>query len=314
MSTTLPTRLLVFPELAGERLDRFLAAATALSRRRARVLVEAGEVWLNGRPVRQQSRTLELADVVDVRQPASDLGVPARPAPPAVEILYRDPFLLFAAKPAGVLSQPAEYRREGELAFDEQVALRLALEEGKPPFLRLVHRIDRGTSGVLLFATDRRALAPLSRAWREGRAERRYLAVVEGRLAGARTIEAPIARSPEAGWRFEVAAGGKPARTDLEPLSAGEGWTLVACRLGSGRTHQVRVHLAHLGHPVLGDRLYGGREAPRLMLHAQRLTLPHPRSGEMLSVEAPLPAELGRYRTTHDATAHDASKPADGSA
>lgn len=297
MPLTTPTRLLVFPTLAGERLDRFLAAVTALSRRKAREIISAGEVLRNGRPIRVQSRELELADVIDVLRPAAELEVPQRPDLPEIPTLHRDSWLLVVDKPAGMLSQPAERRADGELACDEAVRLQLAMAAGRPPFLRLIHRLDRLTSGVLLFATDRRALEPLSRLWRENQVRRRYRAWVHGvpeipAATGRQVIEAPLAKVPGGGWKFEVAADGKPSRTEVELVAAkGEG-ALVDCRLLTGRTHQVRVHLAHAGHPVVGDRLYGGGEARRLMLHALDLSLPHPQTGETLKLTAPPPPEL----------------------
>ncbi|MCB1057561.1 MAG: RluA family pseudouridine synthase [Acidobacteria bacterium] len=296
MTASALTRLLVPPSLAGERLDRFLPAVTTLSRRRSRDLVAAGEVWRNGQPLRVQSRQLAAGDVIDVLRPAVELGVPPRPELEPVEVLHEDRSLLFANKPAGVLSQPAERRREGETALDERLLLQLALAAGRPPFLRLVHRLDRGTSGVLLFATDPRALPPLSSAWREGRVQRRYLAVVSGCPPAEEEVEQPIARV-EGAWRFEVEPGGKPARTRIRRLNEGDGWSLVECQLETGRTHQVRVHLAHLGYPVLGDRLYGGPPGDRPLLHAAELTLPHPRTGKALTVTAPPPQDLTPYLT-----------------
>lgn len=297
------TRLVVPPEHAGLRLDQLLAAATALSRRRARGLISAGEVVVDGRPVRVQSRPVELATVVDVRLPAAELGVPSVPELPPVEIAWEDADLLVAVKPPGVLSQPAERRRPGELAFDERVALALALREGARPFLRLLHRLDRVTSGLLLFARRPQALPPLTAALRGGRLDRWYLAVVEGEPTGPGsvvTVTAPLARDPSGAWRFVVAPAGRgrPAETRVEVIGRAAGRTLVCCRLVTGRTHQVRVHLAHLGTPVVADRLYGARDrdAPRALLHAWRLRLPHPHpdlsGNEPLTVTAPWPDDF----------------------
>nr|HRC84336.1 RluA family pseudouridine synthase [Thermoanaerobaculia bacterium] len=157
------------------------------------------------------------------------------------------------------------------------------------------HRLDRGTSGLLLFAANPAAHAPLARAWREGQVERRYLAVVEGCPAFEELrVEAPIARSADGAWRFEARADGKPARTEVRVVVRGEQESLLACRLSTGRTHQVRVHLASVGHPVVGDRLYGAREgsAGRPLLHAAEISLPHPKTGEPLRVSSPLPPEM----------------------
>jgi RluA family pseudouridine synthase len=271
-------------------------------------LIAAGAVRRNGEVVRVQGRQLGALDVVELAADmvpsasgaAEDAAVAPTPAhaptqaPAALPVLFHDSWLLAVDKPAGVLSQPAERRLPGDLAMDELAALRLAWEEGAPPFLRLVHRLDRGTSGVLLFARSPVALPRLAASWSSGAVKRRYLALVEGDpAADQQRVDAPIARAPGGGWRFLVADGGRPAATDVEVLRRGGGMALVACRLTTGRTHQVRVHLAHLGHPVVGDRLYGSRqEAARPLLHAAEIRLPHPADGRTLGIEAPLPADL----------------------
>lgn len=305
-------RLVVRPEQAGTRLDQLLAASTPLSRRRARQLVASGAVRRNGETLRVQGRQLLAGDVLDLDADAG-AGLAGFPVwqPPPVSVLLDDGWLLAVDKPAGVLSQPAESRprRAGaeeklegvgaarELAMDELVLLRLAFEQGKPPFLRLVHRLDRNTSGVLLFARRPAATAPLARAWREGRVERGYLAVVEGEPEWrSREVEAPIARTSGGAWRFEVSARGERASTLVRLRAAAEGVALVECHLLTGRTHQARVHLAHLGHPVLGDRLYGARRsAARPLLHAAWLALPHPEDSRPVRIEAPLPEDFGGW-------------------
>lgn len=289
---------MVFPEQAGLRLDQLLAAATLLSRRRARALIAQGAVWRNGRAVRVASRAVEVGDALDLVGVEEELGVPRRPELPPVVIRHEDRFLLVVDKPAGVLSQPAEHRQPGELAMDERLLLNLAAREGRRPYLRLLHRLDRVTSGLLLFARSPAALKPLSEAWRRGRVERLYLAVVEGEPAfEERRLEASIGRDPSGAWRFQVTAAGRPAVTEIRVRSRGRGFALVECRLATGRTHQVRVHLAHLGLPVAGDRLYGAAilDAPRPLLHAAELALPHPEDGRRLRVTSPLPPELEPY-------------------
>jgi 23S rRNA pseudouridine1911/1915/1917 synthase len=280
-------------------VDQALATALPLSRRKARALLAAGAVRRNGEVLRVQGKQLALGDVLDL-SPPEDADVPAlrsaaaAAAPAPVSLLLDDGWLLAVDKPSGVLSQPAQERAAGELAMDEWLLLRRAWESGRRPFLRLVHRLDRATSGVLLFAAREAATLPLARAWREGSVERGYLALVEGEVPWeSRVVDAPIARDPSSAWRFCVAPHGDPAATSIVRRASANGVTLVECRLHTGRTHQVRVHLAHLGHPVLGDRLYGAiGEAPRPMLHAAWLTLPHPRSGEPTRIESPLPADF----------------------
>ena len=289
------TRLVVLPEHDGLRLDQFLAAATALSRRAARRLIGDGGVARNGHPTRVQGRVLEWGDVVDVLGPSAELGVEDAPAV-ALPILHDDSWLIAVDKPSGMISQPGS-KKSDELALDQLTLLQLARRQGTRPYLRMVHRLDRLTSGVALFARNSQAHAPLVRAWSEGAVERRYLAVVEGVPDIERElIDAPIGRDSGHEWRFRVSEGGRPARTELRVTeSLDDGLALVECRLLTGRTHQVRVHLAHLGHPVLGDRLYGSRRAAlvdRPLLHAASLALPHPKDGTHLHIQAPPPADM----------------------
>jgi 23S rRNA pseudouridine1911/1915/1917 synthase len=286
----------VTPRWEGERLDLFLAASTSLSRRRSRRLATDGMVLRNGEVLRVLSRTLQTGDVIDVLRPHEELGCPPVPSLEAPALLHIDHYLVAGAKPAGTLSQPSEQDPHA-MSFDRQILLFLALEEGRKPFLRLVHRLDRLTSGAVLFARRPEILARLSGLWKEGRVERLYLAIVEGQPAfDVTTIDAPIARDPTHSWRFRVAEGGKPARTELKVLGrADHGPCTVLCRLVTGRTHQVRVHLAHIGHPVRGDRLYGaglGGDAGRPLLHAVSLALPHPATGDTLSINCPPPEDI----------------------
>jgi 23S rRNA pseudouridine1911/1915/1917 synthase len=297
------TRLLVVPRFHGARLDQFVAGATTLSRRAARRLMSDGLVWRNGGAVRVQSRTVEAGDVVDILRPPHELGVEREPTVVRPTFLHHDPWLLIAAKPAGVLAAPAERMAPDELAFDQQVLLALALESGRRPYLRMVHRLDRTTSGAVLFARRREALRPLTRAWNEGSVERTYLAVVEGHPELDRSvIELSITRDRSHAWRFMIDPGGQPARTRYRLVERLEDdLTLLECRLDTGRTHQVRVHLAAIGHPVLGDRLYGSRRADetgRALLHAWSLSLPHPETGDRLKILCPPPDDLLPYLPT----------------
>jgi len=297
--TSGPTRLVVLPSHHETRLDLYLAAVTELSRRAARRLVGDGAVWRNSEPVRVQSKVLVAGDVVDVLRPAAELGVPAKPDLPLPSIVFEDRWLVAADKPAGVLCQPAE-DPDDLLALDEQMLVGMAARDGRRPFLRMVHRIDRLTSGAVLFARNPQALSPLTKAWESGAVDRRYIVVVEGHPAmDLTTVDQPIGRDRGHRWRFQVDERGKPARTEVEVISRHPGGTaLVSCRLLTGRTHQVRVHLAATGHPVVGDRLYGAKPAAgvsRPLLHAANLDLPHPRSGDRLHIEAPLPEDMVRF-------------------
>jgi len=293
-------RLVAPPEQDGARIDQFLAAATALSRRACRSLVAAGAVLRNGEVLRVQSRTVVPGDVIDVLRPADELGVPARPSLPLPVILFEDAWLLVVDKPAWVLSQPAETADEGELAIEQQLLLALAAREGRRPFLRLVHRLDRATSGAVLFARKEQALPRLAASWRSGEVDRRYLAVVAGDPElDQLEVDRPIGRDRAHRWRFQVDPAGRPARTTIRVLVRhAAGTALVECRLLTGRTHQVRVHLAAVGLPVVGDRLYGAPPRPaaaRPLLHAAGLELPHPGDGRRLRIESPPPADFAPY-------------------
>jgi 23S rRNA pseudouridine1911/1915/1917 synthase len=278
-----------------------LAASTKLSRRAARRLISDGLVRRNGEVSRVLSRSVITGDVIDVGLSESELGVAAAPIPIATELLFEDRWILVASKPAGILSQPAEGRTPGDpRPFDQRTLLALAWRDGRRPYLRLVHRLDRMTSGAVLFARSPEVLPKLSCAWADGLVDRLYLAVIEGHPeADSFAIDRPISRDRNHRWRFECRDGGKPARTEVEVLAViDDGLSIVGCRLTTGRTHQVRVHLAAAGHPVLGDRLYNSARADQVqrpLLHAAALGLPHPVTGDRLHVVCPSPTDLAIY-------------------
>ena len=287
------------PEHDGLRLDQFLAAATSLSRRAARKVISEGAVARNCQPTRVLGRQLEWGDVVDVLRDPADLEVPPRPDLAEVPILHEDPWLVAVNKPAGMLSQPSS-KPTTELALDQVALLRLAIANGTKPYLRMVHRLDRLTSGVALFAHNPQAQAALVKAWADGAVERRYLAVIEGSPEiGESLIDEPIGRDPNHDWRFRVAEDGRSARTEVRVTAHLENdLSVVECRLLTGRTHQVRVHLAAWGHTVLGDRLYGSRradEVQRPLLHAELLAFPHPKDGTRITITAPIPDDMAAF-------------------
>jgi 23S rRNA pseudouridine1911/1915/1917 synthase len=295
------------PAHDGLRLDQFLAAATALSRRAARKLISDGLVARNCQPTRVLGRLVEWGDVVDLLVPPADLQVPPRPDLADLSILYDDRWLVAVDKPAGMLSQPSS-KPTTELALDQLALLRLASATGTKPYLRMVHRLDRLTSGVALFAHNPQAQAPLVSAWAGGAVERRYLAVVEGSPEiDEILIDQPIGRDPDHDWRFRVAEDGRAARTEVKVTTRLDNdLAVVECRLLTGRTHQVRVHLAAWRHPVLGDRLYGSQradEAPRPLLHAAVLALPHPGDGRRITIAAPVPDDMAVF-VTEENTQH----------
>lgn len=255
----------------ADRLDRAVAAVAGLSRTAARSLIAAGAVFLNGRRCRVASRTVRPGDRLRVG------GAPASGAP-ALPVLYEGRGVVAIDKPAGMPSAPTRQAARG-------TALSVLGEQrgGRP--LWLVHRLDAAASGVLLFATTRAAAAALSAAFREHRVEKTYLALVDGVPdAPVGVIEQSLAA--RAG-RARVDPRGRPARTAWRVEARRATTAVLAVEPSSGRLHQIRAHLAAAGHPIVGDRLYGGSPAPRLMLHACAIALSL--DGHRLAVSAPSP-------------------------
>jgi len=198
-----------------------------------------------------------------------------------VDILYEDDALIFVNKPPDIVVQRG-------YDPDEPVLLDLVIAHAGHVFL--MQRLDRGTSGVMFFSKRADINAKLTRQFERKDITKQYLALVEGCLAERQTIDAPLARIGPIS--FGVRDGGKRAVTDVRPLQSGANGSLVAVLLHTGRTHQIRVHLAAIGHPLVGDWLYGARNAPRPMLHSAELAMRHPVTNEPLRVAAPIPQDF----------------------
>lgn len=271
--------------LAGEkrRLDQALARSVpGLSRTGARRLIAAGAVFVNGHRTRVAGRLVAPGDRLEV----SEQSVGA--AEPPLVVLHEDAQLIAIDKPAGMPSTPTRVAAVGTAL--ETLRAQLAARDGRRPRLWPVHRLDAGTSGVLVFTRDKNAAAALSEAFRVGRVEKEYVALVDGRMAEEEgRVELPL-RTVRG--RAVVDPAGKPALTDWSAIERSDERSLVRLRPLTGRMHQLRAHLSAVGHPIAGDRLYGGSPAPRLMLHASTLRLPHPKQGKFMNLTAPLPAEL----------------------
>jgi 23S rRNA pseudouridine1911/1915/1917 synthase len=231
-------------------------------------------------------------DVVAARVEAGERGA-LRPVAMELAVLHEDADLLVVDKPPFLLVHPTAPEHDRTLAHG--VAAHLA-EQGEPATVHPVHRIDRDTSGLVLFAKTSHAHHRLDLQLREGEIHREYLALVEGVVAGeSGTIDAPVGRDPRNHALRTVRDDGDPAVTRWRVEERAGGATLLRCVLETGRTHQIRVHLRHLGHPVVGDTQYGAARTPairRQALHASRLSFTHPRTGEAVDVLAPLPADL----------------------
>jgi 23S rRNA pseudouridine1911/1915/1917 synthase len=281
----------------GERLDIVLAARGAVTRTLAQRALRGGVVTLNGAPARPSHR-LEPGDVVEGELPEPVVSAPAAEDIP-VDVRYSDDHLMVISKPAGLVTHPARGHETGTLV-NALLALGGTLSQEGSTRPGIVHRLDKDTSGLLLVAKDDSTQEALVGAIRRREVERRYLALVRGvPPAATGTIEAPVGRHPTKRRLMAVVAGGKPSVTHYSVLQAADERALLDVTLGTGRTHQIRVHLSHLGHPVLGDKVYGGHSErtkalglERPFLHAWRLAFTHPGTGEPIEIEDPLPGDL----------------------
>lgn len=272
------------PELAGMRLDNGARALfPTLSKGRVRKAIEWGGCRIAGAVVRVASRPLKAGDAITIgvtdRESFRDYEIAG------ADVLRDDPEYLAVNKPAGVYSQRTPYQVRGTVEFAVDRHLRSA---GIAEPARVVHRLDRGTSGVMIFPKTRRAAAHFSDRLRVGAVEKVYWVLVP-RQAGpdAWTVDAPIA--PLGRSRFGVGPGGRNAETAFRVLAPGVGAALLEARPLSGRTHQIRVHLAHVGRPAVGDDRYGGLPAPRLMLHCRSMAF-DAADGRRVEAMAPLDA------------------------
>jgi 23S rRNA pseudouridine1911/1915/1917 synthase len=277
---------------AGERLDRFIAAKGGVTRGVARRALEQGGVFVDGRRCKVASRGVHDGQEIVVNLEEGGRAPGRAAALDPARILFADPHLVAVDKPAGVPAQPTLTSDQGTLP--ELVAAAV----GGP--VTIVHRLDLDTSGVTVLARTREAAAALSAAFRDGAPEKTYLALC-GRAPSppAGRVDAPLGKDPSRPGRRAVRPDGDPAATRYATLRVGPGGcALVEARPETGRTHQIRVHLAHAGAPLLGDVRYGGARhitafsVQRVMLHAHRLVLAHPASGEPLTFQAPLPEDF----------------------
>ncbi len=268
-----------------------------LSRSAAGRLARAGQVTVNGRPGRP-SDTVRAGDVLEYRPPEQERLLPV-PEPIPLVIVHDDADLVVVDKPAGMVVHPSAGHHSGTLVH--ALLGRGGAWSAVGGMVRpgIVHRLDKGTSGLMLAARTDKAHRALAAQLADRTLSRTYLAIVRGDLTGGeRVLDGPIARHPRDRLRMAVVAGGRPARTRVRPVARRGGHTLVACDLDTGRTHQIRVHLAALGHPVAGDELYGRRrpgEPERPMLHAHRLRFRHPGTGERMSFESPPPPDFTSF-------------------
>jgi 23S rRNA pseudouridine1911/1915/1917 synthase len=310
------------PALDGERIDRVISLVSGLARSRVDEMISSGAVSVGGRVLTQRSRKVREGETVavsagigaDVTQDRFlAAGEAAADLPLAglddsdLEVLHADDEVIVVEKPAGLVVHPGAGNAAGTLVqalcrrFPDLRALEGPGGEGRPG---IVHRLDKGTSGLLVVARTERARRSLVGQFASRTVSRRYQALVRGLLASdAGMIDAPLGRSPRDPTRFSVRAGGREARTRYEVIGRYRGateCTHLALTLETGRTHQIRVHVSAIGHPVVGDARYGGRSGPfksllrpeRVFLHAGTLGFDHPASNLRMEFSSPLPADL----------------------
>jgi len=293
-------RLLPVPDgCNGDRVDAALARMTGLSRSRVGELCEAGDVRRNGEVLAKSAR-LHAGDLLEVDMPAPR---PAEPVPTPVdgmELLYEDEDIVVVDKPAGVAAHPS-MGWEGPDVLGALKAMRVRVAtSGAAERQGIVSRLDVGTSGVMIVAKGERAYSVLKRAFREHAVDKVYHALVQGHLDPSRgTIDAPIGRHPSREWKMAIIEGGRESITHYDVIEAMPGACLAEVHLETGRTHQIRVHMAAVGHPCVGDATYGADPAMtartglvRQWLHAHELGVTHPITGERMVFTSAYPADL----------------------
>ncbi len=281
-------------ELAGERADKIVAKLAGISRSAARTLVDGGAVEVAGRPVAPKDR-LDAGVEVWIELPEQE-ALQAEEVP--FEVYYEDSHLAVINKPAGVVVHPGTGVSRGTLAGGLLFRWPQIEGIGRQNRWGIVHRLDRDTSGLLAVALSEPAYEGLTSAIGAREVSRTYIALVHGAFElPAGTVDAPIGRDARRPTRYVVRREGRPSRTHYRRLAewSDPGVSLLEVRLETGRTHQIRVHLQSIGHPVLGDPVYGRRdpvEVERIWLHAASLSFTHPVTGVTVAVSSPIPGDL----------------------
>ncbi len=292
-------------ESVGQRIDNFLIRnLKGVPKSHVYRILRSGEVRVNSGRIKPDYR---LVDGDKVRVPPVRVATPeARPPARslALPVVFEDDALIVIDKPSGVAVH-------GGSGISFGVIESLRAERPRAKFLELAHRLDRDTSGLLMVGKKRTALVELHRMLRDGEVRKDYVAIVKGRWKGGRRkIDVPLHKyvTAEGERRVSVRDDGQQAISLFKPLAAGDTASMLDIRLMTGRTHQIRVHAAHVGHPILGDDKYGDFDlnralvkqgVKRLFLHARQLSLSHPISGEPLAFVSPLPPEMQRFLDTH---------------
>ena len=283
--------------VAGERIDSALVRVLGLSRSAIVRLIEDGDITCDGKALGKSDR-VSAAQVIDVLLPETIEREPIPLTPlEGLEVVYNDDHILVINKPVGCAAHPSPGWHGPTVVGALAAAGYTISTSGPAERAGIVHRLDVGTSGLMVVAKTDQAYSFLKDAFKSRTVEKIYHALIQGHMdPSTGTIDAPIDRHPKEDHRFAVVANGKESITHYEVIEFYRGVSLVKVELETGRTHQIRVHLDSIGHPVVGDSTYGGARSslssPRPMLHAAKLSFAHPTTGEVMTFEAPVPEDM----------------------
>jgi 23S rRNA pseudouridine1911/1915/1917 synthase len=279
----------IAPEQQGRKLVNYLKFEKDFSTRLTRKLIRNGYITLNGETAYAHD-VLKAGDRIEVIVNTGDTQ-DITPENIPIEVAYEDDDLLIVNKPPFMVVHPTRSHQEGTLANAVTYYFR---ERGENYIVRLVNRIDRDTSGLVMIAKSQFAHQAMAKQMDDNVVEKYYIAVVKGLLEGKGTIDAPIDRPNEIALKREVLEEGYPAVTHYEALKSGNNMSSLLIKLDTGKTHQIRVHMSYIGHPIVGDHLYGeeSHDIDRQALHAYRLSFKSLRTGDYVQVEAPIPEDM----------------------
>lgn len=285
-------------DCSGQRVDQILARLLARhSRSRLQVWIREGRVAVGGAPIVEPRHKLWGGETIEVIEAPDKRAESAAAENIPLQVIYEDDSLLVIDKAAGLVVHPGNGNWCGTLL---NALLHHSAQLDKLPRAGIVHRLDKDTSGLMVVAKTLAAQTDLVRQLQARTVKRHYQALARGALEGGGTVDAPVGRHPTLRTRMAVVSTGRPARTHYRVLESFIGCTLIECALETGRTHQIRVHLTALGHPLVGDPVYGrdvgrvtqGPRFPRQALHACRLSLMHPETGKTMSWKSAVPDDL----------------------